>query len=48
MKVARKGGNVAGNARKDIEKNLGESIISPLNAKQLGKRDNNEMKSIEE
>ncbi len=36
-KVARKGGGVAGNARKDLEKKLGESVISPLNAKKLGK-----------
>lgn len=47
-KVAKKGGDVAGNARKDIEKKLGESIISPLNARELGKRDNNEIKSSEE
>ena len=47
-KVAKKGGDVAGSARKDIEKKLGESIISPLNAKKLGKRENDEMKSIEE
>ncbi len=47
-KVAKKGGDVAGNARKDIEKKLGESVISPLNAKKLGKRNNDEIKSIEE
>ncbi len=47
-KVARRGGDVAGNARKDIETKLGESIISPLNAKKLGNRNNNEMNSIEE
>jgi hypothetical protein len=47
-KVAKKGGDVAGNARKDIEKKLGESIISPMNAKKLGKRDNDETKNIEE
>ena len=47
-KVAKKGGDVAGNARKDIENKLGDSIISPLNAKELGKRDNDEIKSIEE
>ncbi len=44
-KIARKGGSVAGNARKDLEKKLGESIVSPLNAKELGERleeDNNE------
>lgn len=30
--VARRGGNVAKNARKDIESQLGASVISPLNA----------------
>jgi len=47
-KVAKKGGDVAGNARKDIEKKLGESVISPLNANKLGNRNDNETKSIEE
>lgn len=47
-KVAKEGGNVAGNARKDIEKKLGESVISPLNAKELGKRDSDKTKNIEE
>lgn len=36
-KVARKGGSVAGKARKDLEKKLGESVISPLNAKEIDK-----------
>ena len=31
-KVARDGGKVAGNARKDIEDRLGHTVISPLNA----------------
>ena len=47
-KVARSGGTVAGKARKDLEKKLGESVISPLNAKELGKRDDDEIESIEE
>ena len=47
-KVAKKGGSVAGKARKDLEKKLGESIISPLNAKELGKSNEDEIKSIEE
>ncbi|MEA3497233.1 MAG: Bro-N domain-containing protein [Bacteroidota bacterium] len=47
-KVAKKGGDVAGNTRKDIEKKLGESVISPLNAKELGKRNNDEINRIEE
>ncbi len=33
--VAKKGGAVAGNARKDLENKLGESITSPLNAKEI-------------
>ena len=32
-KIAIRGGNVAGNTRRDIEKQLGESIVSPKNAK---------------
>ena len=31
--VAKRGGTVAKNARKDIESQIGESVISPLNAK---------------
>lgn len=43
-KVARKGGSVAGVARKDLEKKLGKSVISPLNAKELKqKKDNREI-----
>ena len=30
--VARRGGNVAKNARRDIESQLGASVVSPLNA----------------
>ena len=42
--VARKGGSVAGVARKDLEKKLGKSVISPLNAKELKqKKDNKEI-----
>ena len=37
-KVAKKGGTIAGNARKELEVKLGESIISPLNAKELEKK----------
>ncbi|MFA9392096.1 MAG: hypothetical protein ACERKD_19960 [Prolixibacteraceae bacterium] len=42
-KVARKGGSVAGSARKDLEQKLGESVISPLNAKELGKREDDKL-----
>lgn len=42
--VAKKGGSVAGVARKDLEQKLGKSIISPLNAKELKqKKDNREI-----
>ena len=34
-KVAREGGSVAGNARKDIEKRTGRQVIIAENAKQL-------------
>jgi hypothetical protein len=34
-KVAREGGNVAGNARKDIEKITGRGVLTSKNAKQL-------------
>ncbi len=44
-KVARKGGTVAGNARKELESKLGDKIVSPLNARKLGKRND---KSIED
>lgn len=40
-KVAKRGGAVAGNARKDLEKKLGDSVISPLNAKGLKRKDKN-------
>ena len=43
-KVARKGGEVAGNARRDLEKKLGNSVISPLNAKGLGREDDEQIK----
>jgi hypothetical protein len=37
-KIANKGGTVAGKARKELQKKLGESVISPLNAKGLQKK----------
>ena len=46
--IAKKGGNVAGNARKDLEKKLGESVISPLNVKILGKKENDKLENSEE
>ena len=35
QRVARKGGRVAGNARKEIEKETGKPVITLQNAKQL-------------
>ena len=35
-KIARRGGSVAGNARKDIERQTGKSVVSPLNAREIG------------
>jgi len=46
VNIAKKGGAVAGTARKDLEKKLGRSIISPLNAKELEEKKDN--KEIEE
>lgn len=45
--IARGGGSVAGNARKELEQKLGNSVISPLNAKQLGLQNNNELNDFE-
>ena len=45
-KVARKGGKVADAARKQLENTTGKKVISPLNAKELGGKDEN--KQIEE
>lgn len=43
-KVARKGGETAKVARKDIEKKIGKSVISPKNAKYLQNNKNNILK----
>jgi len=45
--VARKGGSVAGVAREDLEKKLGESVINPLNPRELGKSNNGKIVGIE-
>lgn len=39
--IAKQGGTIAGNTRKEIEEKTGESVITPLNAKALGKRNKN-------
>ncbi len=46
--IAKQGGTIAGNTRKEIEEKTGREVISPMNAKELGKRNNDEKKSIEE
>lgn len=46
--VAKKGGAVAGKARKDLEKKLGESVISPLNIKRLDKKEDDKLENNEE
>lgn len=43
--IARKGGAIAGNARKDIEKQLGRSVVSPENAKKY--LENSSKKALE-
>lgn len=46
--VAQKGGNVANAARKQLEKDTGKKVISPLNAEELGKRSGDDkIKEIE-
>jgi hypothetical protein len=35
QKVAAQGGAIVGNTRKEIEANLGKSIVSPINAKAI-------------
>ena len=40
-KVAREGGGIAGNARKQIEKSTGKKVITNKNAKQLKLKDKN-------
>jgi hypothetical protein len=34
-KVAAHGGSIVGNTRKEIEANIGKSIVSPLNARKI-------------
>ncbi|MCR6649997.1 MAG: BRO family protein [Cellvibrionaceae bacterium] len=46
-KVAKQGGDVAGNARKDIESKTGKSVISRQNAKSLGRSQKPELPETE-
>ena len=43
--VAREGGSIAGNARRDLENRIGRSVIPPLNAENAALLDDEEMKS---
>ncbi len=47
-KIANQGGTIAGNTRKEIEEKTGKSVISPLNAKELEAKSNNEENELEE
>jgi len=40
-KIAKQGGTIAGNTRKEIEAKTGKKIVSKINAKQLGKNPGN-------
>ena len=40
-KIAKQGGTIAGNTRKEIEAKTGKKIVSKLNAKQIGKNPDN-------
>lgn len=42
--IAQKGGDIAGNTRKDIEKQLKSSIVSKKNAKEIHFKDNKKKK----
>ena len=45
-RVAARGGSIVGNTRKEIEANIGKSIVSPLNAKKKGLPENPEKNSL--
>lgn len=46
--IAKQGGTIAGNTRKEIEDKTGKKVISSKNSKELGTRNDNEIKGIEE
>jgi len=46
--IARQGGTIAGNTRKEIEEKTGKNVVTSLNAKELEKNENDEIKGIEE
>jgi len=39
-KIARQGGTIAGNTRKEIEEKTGKKVVSKLNAKQIENKKN--------
>ena len=45
--IARQGGTIAGNTRKEIEEKTGKNVISPLNAKELGEKNADEEYELE-
>lgn len=47
-KIAKQGGTIAGNTRKEIEEKSGKRVISSLNAKELGQKSENKNKELEE
>ena len=46
--IAKQGGTIAGNTRKEIEEKIGKNVISPLNAKELGRKSKDENKEFDE
>ena len=46
--IAKQGGTIAGNTRKEIEEKTGKNVTSSLNAKELGNKNNDEIKNIKE
>lgn len=47
-KIANQGGTIVGNTRKEIEEKTGKSVVSPLNAKELGQKSKDDKKKLEE
>jgi hypothetical protein len=47
-KIAKQGGTIAGNTRKEIEEKTGKNVISSLNAKELGEKSKVENKELDE
>lgn len=47
-KIAKQGGTIAGNTRKEIEEKTGKNVISPSNTKKLGQKSEDENKELDE